>query len=325
MKKLLEKDMFRYTLVLTIVAIVCGLMIGGMNALTAPIIQRNLEEAERKAFQEVLPLGVDFDKLELVEGIPSSIQSAVQGLDASSKVVGYIYTASGTNQHGSISIVVSVDANGKILGASILSINQTKGIADTESNLKRFIGTQIGTNTPAGDIISGVTNSLNTVKALLTDISVAHGLLAVPSDPYVQAFGEGYTIVQDTTFVATTLVKQKDDVKNAANQVVGHIYTLSGAGDYDNGQEVVSGFAITIKVVLDLNQKVVTVELPQELYGHSGGARYTKISNYVNTLVGKNINQLESTLNNSGDLVSGVTGTRNLVDVLIDALVEEVN
>ena len=325
MKKLLEKDMFRYTLVLTIVAIVCGLMIGGMNALTAPIIKRNLEEAERKAFQEVLPIGETFDKLELVEGVPSSVQSAVVGLDSTDKIVGYIYTASGTNQHGSISIVISVDANGQILGASILSINQTKGISDTASNLQTFVGTQIGTNTPQGDIVSGVTNSLVTVKALLTDISVAHGLLATSSDPYVQAFGEGYTVSQDATFVANAYVKQKDEVKNTANAVVGYIYTLSAPGDYNNGQEDVSGYSITIKVVLDLNHKVVTVELPQDLYGHSGGSRYTKIQNYVNTLIGKNIDQLESTLNNSGDLVSGVTGTRNLVDILIDALVEEVN
>lgn len=185
MKKLFEKPMFHYTFVLTMVALVCGLMIGGMNAITAPIIKRNLEEAERKAYQEVLPQGQQFEAIDLkdVTGVPATVTGAVVGKDASNNVVGYIYTANGSNQHGSITIVISVDANGKILGASILSINQTKGIEDTKNNLQSFVGVQIGSTTPAGDIVSGVTNSLNTVKGLLVDISTAHGLLAdAPAD-----------------------------------------------------------------------------------------------------------------------------------------------
>ena len=326
MKKLFEKDMFRYTFVLTMVAIICGLMIGGMNALTAPIIARNLQEAENRAYQEVLPEGESFDKLELVTGVPATIQSAVVGLDGTNKIVGYIYTANGTNQHGSISIVISVDASGKIIGASILSINQTKGIDDTANNLQSFVGTQIGDNNPIGDITSGVTNSLNTVKALLTDISVAHGLLAdVPADPYVDAFGEGYQIVQDNTFVPTANITQKDDIKNASNETVGYIYTLAGTGDYSNGEEIVSGHGITIKVVFDADLDVVLVEVPEDLYGHTGGNRRTKIQNYLNELIGFKANQFDTILNDSGDLVSGVTYTKDLVDILIDALVEEVN
>jgi|GEM_PF-684457 len=326
MKKLFEKPMFHYTFVLTVVAIVCGLLIGGMNAITAPIIQRNLEEAERRAYQEVLPAGQDFTKLTLVSGVPASIQGAVEGKNASNQVVGYIYTASGNNQHGSISIVVSVDATGKILGASILSINQTKGIADTESNLKSFIGAQIGSSNPLGDIISGVTNSLNTVKALLNDISVAHGLLAtVPSSPYSALYGEGYVLSDDSTFVPSAYVVKREIVKNASNVEIGYIYTLTGAGDYDNGQEVVSGHTITLRVAFNMNDDVLGIIVPAELYGHTAGSRLTKIQNYVNLLVGKNASEFQAALSNPGDLVSGVTYTKDLVDILIDALIDEVN
>jgi Na+-translocating ferredoxin:NAD+ oxidoreductase RnfG subunit len=326
MKKLFEKPMFHYTFVLTVVAIVCGLLIGGMNAITAPIIQRNLEEAERRAYQEVLPAGQDFTKLTLVSGVPASIQGAVEGKNASNQVVGYIYTASGNNQHGSISIVVSVDATGKILGASILSINQTKGIADTESNLKSFIGAQIGSSNPLGDIISGVTNSLNTVKALLNDISVAHGLLAtVPSSPYAALYGEGYVLSDDSTFVPSAYVVKREIVKNASNVEIGYIYTLTGAGDYDNGQEVVSGHTITLRVAFNMDDDVLGIIVPAELYGHTAGNRLTKIQNYVNLLVGKNASEFQAGLSNPGDLVSGVTYTKDLVDILIDALIDEVN
>lgn len=326
MKKLFEKPMFHYTFVLTVVAIVCGLLIGGMNAITAPIIQRNLEEAERRAYQEVLPAGQDFTKLTLVSGVPTSIQSAVEGKNASDQIVGYIYTASGNNQHGSMSIVVSVDATGKILGASILSINQTKGIADTESNLKSFVGSQINSGTPVGDIISGVTNSLNTVKALLNDIAVAHGLLAdVPSSPYAALYGEGYTMTNDDSFVPSTYVVQREIVKNASDAEIGYIYTLTGAGDYDNGQEIVSGHTITLKVAFDMTNKVLGVIIPQDLYGHTAGNRLTKIQNYTNLLVGKTASEFVVALASPGDIVSGVTYTKDLVDILIDALIDEVN
>ncbi len=326
MKKLFEKPMFHYTFVLTIVALVCGLMIGGMNAITAPIIQRNLDEAKREAYQEVLPIGQKFDeiKLEGIQGVPATIKSAVVGKDNADKVVGYIYTADGTNQHGSITIVISVDANGKILGASILSINQTKGIEDTKSNLQSFVGAQIGSTTPTGDIISGVTNSLNTVKALLGDISTAHGLLAgAPADPYVEAFGEGYTLTVDTTFVPTTNITAKKVAKDASNNVVGYSYTLTGIGDYYNDytQETTSGKGITMEVLFDDEYKVLNIFVPEDTYQHTVGYR-KHILTYVAKFVGKTPADFTATIT---DPVAGASYTGDLVNVLLNALLDEVN
>lgn len=326
MKKLFEKPMFRYTFVLTMVALVCGLMIGGMNAITAPIIRRNLEETERKAYQQVLPSGQKFDKIILddVQGLPSSIKSAVVGKDNTDKVVGYIYTANGTNQHGSISIVISVDASGKILGASILSINQTKGIEDTNSNLKSFIGVQIGSTTPKGDIVSGVTNSLNTVKALLGDISTAHGLLAgAPADPYVEAFGEGYTLTNDTTFVPTANITSKKVAKDSSNNVVGYSYSLTGIGDYYNDytQETTSGKGVSIEVLFDDEYKVLNIFVPENTYEHTKSYR-SHILTYVGTFIGKTPADFIATMK---DPVAGASYTGDLVNVLLNALLDEVN
>lgn len=324
MKKLFEKPMFHYTFVLTVVAIVCGLMIGGMNAITNPIIQRNLEEAERKAYQEVLPEGQNFEVLNLVEGIPASVTGAVLGKDNSSNVVGYIYTANGSNQHGSISIVVSVDASGKILGASILSINQTKGIDDTRNNLQSFVGTQIGSTNPIGDIVSGVTNSLNTVKGLLVDISVAHGLLAdLPADPYTVVYGEGHTLEIDATFVPTTQITAKKIAKDASNTVIGYVYYLTGIGDYynDYSEETVTGKGISIEVLFDENYVVLDVIVPEASYEHTVGYR-SHIVNYVSTFIGKSPADFITTMT---DPVAGASYTGDLVNILLNALLEEVN
>lgn len=326
MKKLFEKPMFHYTFVLTMVALVCGLMIGGMNAITAPIIKRNLEEAERKAYQEVLPQGQNFEaiKLDDVSGLPGTVTGAVVGKDASAKVVGYIYTAYGTNQHGSLTIVVSVDANGKILGASILSINQTKGIEDTKSNLQSFVGVQIGSTTPKGDIVSGVTNSLNTVKALLGDVSTAHGILAdAPADPYVDAYGEGYSLADDETFTVKPNITSKKIVKDASNNVVGYVYTLTGIGDYydDYNKETHSGKGITLEVLFDATYQVKNILVPEASYEHTPGFR-SNIVSYVAKFVGKSPADFITTLE---DPVAGASWTGDLVNVLLNALLDEVN
>lgn len=323
MKKLFEKPMFHYTFVLTLVAIVCGLMIGGMNAITAPIIQRNLEEAERKAFQEVLPEGYNFTKLELVDGIPSTVEGAVLGTDQSNKTVGYIYTATDKNGYGSITIVVSVAPNGTILGTSILSIVQTKDIDGTKNNLNSFIGAEIGSSTPVGDIKAGVSRSLELLKSLLVDISKAHEVMAdAPKDPYETAYGEGFTLADDQTFTATTTITAKKIAKNAANEVVGYVYYLTGIGDYyDDYNEVThSGKGISMEVLFDTSYKIVNVIVPEVSYEHTKDYRNNVLS-YVQTFIGKTPADY---LTAKKDPVAGASYTGDLVNMLLEALMEEV-
>ena len=326
MKAFFEKNpLIHYTTVLSIVAIVCGLMIGGMNAITAPIIQRNLEEKERAAYQEVLPEGQTFNQLELIDGVPSSVSGAVEGKNASGAIVGYIYTASGLNQHGSISLVISVSAEGDIIGASILAIDQTKGIDDTRSNLATFVGSSILGATPQGDLISGVTNSLNTVRSLLNDIAAAHALLAdVPSDPYVASFGDGYILEDDPSFVATTNITAKKIAKDPSNTIVGYVYYLTGIGTYEGHDGLVTDKGISMEVLFDENYTVIDVFVPEDAYDHTASYR-AKIVNYADSFIGKNPADFINTMQDPGDLTTGVTYTKNLVDVLLNALLDEVN
>ncbi|MDY0074894.1 MAG: hypothetical protein WC992_07045 [Acholeplasmataceae bacterium] len=326
MRKIFEKPMIHYTFVLTVVAIVCGLMIGGMNAITAPIIKRNLEEAQRRAYQQVLPEGQDFMELDLIAGVPSSIQSAVEAKDASSQVIGYIYTAYMKNQHGSITIVVSADTTGKILGTSILAIDQTKGIDDTRNNLNGFVGSNLGVATPIGDITAGVTNSLNTIKALILDMSIAHGLLAgAPADPYVDAYGEGYSLDPDDAFEPTDHVISRKIATNASDEVVGYVYYLTGTGDYEGyGGEVFTGKGIDLEVLFDAEYEVIGVFIPEDEYEHTKSFR-ERILSYAESFIGKKPIDFAPAMLDPEAIAAGASFTRNLVNVLLDALLEEVN
>lgn len=173
MKKLFENKLFHYTFVLTMVAIACGLAIGVANAITAPIIEENRIKAQLAAYQEVLPEMDSFEELS-VAGDPATIVSKVAARDAENTLIGYIYVVAGTNVHGNMRMVVSISPEGIILGAVFSEINQTLLVNATRENLRQYIGSSISNLVADGDIISGVTDSLDTVKDLLGDIATAH-------------------------------------------------------------------------------------------------------------------------------------------------------
>lgn len=169
MKKLFEKDIVRFTFVLTVVSLACGLLIGGVNAITAPVIEQNLLDAKLEAYETVLP-GIDtFIELD-TESDPDSIVDRIEGKDRDGNVLGYILVATGTNKFGHMTIVVSLDVSGTILGATFSSIEQTYQVDSTRSNLALFVGTNIADLEPSGDIETGATGSFNTLNALLGDI-----------------------------------------------------------------------------------------------------------------------------------------------------------
>lgn len=179
-KKLFEKQIVHHSFVLAMVALACGLVIGGVSHFTSSIIEKNLAEAKTLAFESVMP-GLDSFEIVEIEGLPISIQEVVRGYDENEDALGYIYEVFKTNKFGHLRIVVSIDENGTILGAQFLELKQTLNLTATESNLDKFIGTQIKDLEPKGDLISGVTVSSQTLLELLADIAVAHDSVAVLS------------------------------------------------------------------------------------------------------------------------------------------------
>ena len=173
MRKLLEKPLFHYTLVLAMVSLVCGFAIGGVNAITQPIIEDNIIRATNEAYMSVLPGYASSNELSII-GDPDSIQGKLEGKNASGETIGYIYKAYGTNRFGSMLIVVGIDQSGIITGAQFITINQTYQVNGTRENLSLYIGSSITDLVPDGDIITGATFSLVLVQILLEDIATAY-------------------------------------------------------------------------------------------------------------------------------------------------------
>lgn len=322
MKEFFKKPLIHYTVVLTIVAIVCGLLIGGVNAITAPVIERNRIEAQNRAYQEVLPAGKDFVEVE-IENLPKTITTIVEGKDAQGKVVGYVYILSGTNQHGSMTIALSLDEKGKILGAQFVAIEQTLNVEGTRTNLSRFVGTQITDLKPSGDLVSGVTNSYVTVKELLADAAVVHADVAdIPLDPYVTIFGPEYSLRNDASFAATEHVLSRELAKDGSANDVGYVYKLNGENENYKPGELNE---ITIYVALDKDQVILGIISPEEEYHHTGGGFRNQTVAFMESLVGISL----STIDADYDLLGGATNSQQLVlDLLIalkDVAFEEIS
>lgn len=242
------------------------------------------------------------------------------------------YTYSEDDDFGMIELLVAIDPAGQV-SVQIVQLNQSDW---TVKGIQRFISEKFQGITytsvasipsfDAADITAGVTatDSTSSIKAIIQKAIDIHFDLII-DDPLVTIYGEGYVISDDSTFIPSAFVMKREIVKNASNVDLGYIYTLTGAGDYDNGQELVTGHSITLKVAFNVDDEVLGIMIPAELYGHTAGNRLTKIQNYTNLLVGKTASEFAAALANPGDIVSGVTYTKDLVDILIDALVDEVN
>jgi Na+-translocating ferredoxin:NAD+ oxidoreductase RnfG subunit len=316
MKKLFEKPMFHYTFVLTVVALVCGIMIGLVNAVTSPIIAANIEKAQTEAYKRVLPEIDSFVEITIENG-PATVLKAVEAKNASDATIGYIYTAYTTNKFGYMRLVISVGTTGMILGADFIEINQTYLVEGTKTNLSRFVGGSITSLAPSGDIVTGATGSLNSLKALLSDVAAAHAIAAANQDPLAAWFGAGYVMDAevDPTFVPNANVISKKLVRNSGGVVIAAYYHVRGSSVY-NTEEGSAG-TINMYVGLSTSGTILGISLPQTEYGHTkSNAFYPKVVAYANSIVGTNV----ASFAGQGDLAAGATNSKVLVDTLLTAL-----
>ena len=323
MKKLFEKPLFHYTFVLTVVSIICGLVIGGVNAVTAPIIQANNDRARALAYSEIL-VGIDSfeDLLEATD--PTSIKDKVAGFDKDGKLLGYIFEVQATNSYtkgGPMSFVVSVNQQGTIIAVKFLSVNQTF-IPRTIAVLEEYVGLSVNSDYTSGATIVITTRTIN---QMMNDVAKAFSTIDTGStDPLDAWFGAGHQRVQDQTFTPTDKVLSKYIVSDSNGVVIGGYYHLRGTGEY-NYDSGASG-TINLYVGVDLTGVILGVSLPLDEYGHTkSNAYYPKVVTYANSTVGLNAKDF----NGPGDLSdletgpsqsNGVMNSRNLVDILITAL-----
>ena len=182
MKNTIVKD----TLAITLITLVAGLALGGIQGITAEPIAQQRQLAKEEAYKAVFSDADSFETIVEAEdpeieayldesGYPSqTINEVVQALDASGSPIGYAFTVTTSEGYGGdIQFAMGVKDDNTMNGISILAIGETAGLgmkADTDEfksqfadkNVEKFEYTKNGaTEDSQIDALSGATITTN--------------------------------------------------------------------------------------------------------------------------------------------------------------------
>ena len=159
---------------LLICAVTAGLL-AGVNAITAPIIAELNAAATQEAISAVLPGGFDSEITDYADA--SGIVSKVYQGEA-----GYALEVGPGGFDNTITMMVGVDNEGKVLGISIVNHTETAGLgavadADTPKGIafrEQFIGTSGSVSvTKDGGTLDAITGATITSRAICAGVNAA--------------------------------------------------------------------------------------------------------------------------------------------------------
>ena len=159
---------------LLICAVTAGLL-AGVNAITAPVIDELNAAATQEAISSVLPGGFDSEIADFTDAT-GLVSKVYQGAN------GYAVEVGPSGFDNTITMMVGVDNEGKVLGISVVSHTETAGLgavadADTPKGIAfrdQFVG-QAGavSVTKDGGAIDAITGATITSRAICVGVNAA--------------------------------------------------------------------------------------------------------------------------------------------------------
>lgn len=165
----MKKDVLKSIIVLSAICLIVALLLSSLDLITSPLIEKAELEKEEAAFLEVLPNAAKLENVELGNDIPASVK--VMKKDTGGSGYAFKLVATATYSGNPMTIIVGIDADGKITKLSFVEYTDSPGIGTPEGFDKLFKGKD---NTTA-DNDAGATITTNAIKAVLND---AYSVLA---------------------------------------------------------------------------------------------------------------------------------------------------
>ncbi|MGN0155172.1 MAG: RnfABCDGE type electron transport complex subunit G [Lachnospiraceae bacterium] len=182
----MSSESIKNTISLMVITVVAGLLLGLVHEITKEPIAQETQRAKEEAYKEVFAeadsftaIEIDSEKLEKdleEQGYDASIDEAMQALDKSGNLAGYVLTVTDHEGYGGdIQFAMGVQSDGTVNGISFLSIGETAGLGmkATEDdfkkqfagkNVERFSYTKNGASAENEiDALSGATITTNAV------------------------------------------------------------------------------------------------------------------------------------------------------------------
>jgi len=159
-----------------ICAIAAGIL-AVVNQVTSPIIADNNAKAETLAMQTVQPDAESFEAFELSDG-----KTGNKALDASGKVIGYVFTTEAASYGGTLKVMTGLSTDGVITAVSILSIDDTPGLGMNAKKASFYgqyagksVSSQLAVDKDGGEI-SAITSATITSRAVTKAVNEAGAL-----------------------------------------------------------------------------------------------------------------------------------------------------
>ena len=165
----------RLALTLFVIAAVVALALAGVNAITAPVIEELNAAATQEAIMAVLPGGFDTELTDFNDatGIVSKVYQGANGYAVEVGPGGFDNT---------ITMMVGIDNEGKVLGISVVSHTETAGLgavaAAKTSAGEAFRGEFVGATgsvavTKDGGEVEAITGATITSRAICVGVNAA--------------------------------------------------------------------------------------------------------------------------------------------------------
>ena len=165
----------RLALTLLVITAVVAVALAGVNSITAPKIEQLNAEKTQQAIETVLPGGFDTQITDYTDdtGLVTNVYSGANG---------YAFEVTPAGFDNTITMMVGVDHDGKVLGISIISHTETSGLgavaAASTSAGESFRGQFVGMSgsvsvTKDGGEVDALTGATITSRAVCTGVNAA--------------------------------------------------------------------------------------------------------------------------------------------------------
>ena len=170
----------RLALTLFIIAAVVAAALAGVNSITKPVIDQQNAEKTQKAIEAVLPGGFD-EELANFDNQGGLVSKVYKGAN------GYALEVLPSGFDNTITMMVGVDTEGKVLGISIVSHTETAGLgavaAAQTSAGEAFRGQFLGQSgsvgvTKDGGTLDAITGATITSRAICVGVNAALACVA---------------------------------------------------------------------------------------------------------------------------------------------------
>ena len=261
----LDKKTLMPIIVLVSICIAVAALLGAVNMLTAPEIEKNALRKEQESLFEVFSEEKDgFDKVEDLTGLPKTVTSVFKAKGGKGYVISLATTSAYSS--GDMTFVVGIDNDGNISGVKLNSYFESKDFGKT-TYPQSFVGKTEG-DYDSVDNVSGVTYSSQAFKSAIGDaftaVKIAEGeTVEAPAGPTSLARDESEVLAIMGELIPNSAGFTKLEVDGDYESLVG-LYKENGGKGYAAYVLVISSYYGTVEseavIHIENNGKVKNIK-----------------------------------------------------------------